>query len=86
MTTYYPVASEAEGLILSAALWDLVRPPQDRQPDETTARLYAVVQDTAGNWWLEVPDDHAVMQLSASLTQQQIDAAVDEIEKLEDAP
>lgn len=82
MITYYPVTDENAGLNLSAALWDLVRPPQDRHPDETTVRLYAVAEDTAGNWWLEVPDDHAVMQLSTSLTQQQIDAAVDEIEKM----
>lgn len=84
MTTYYPVPSEAAGLSLSAALWDMVRPPQNRQPGETTARLYAVVEDAGGQWWLEVPDDHAIMQLSASLTQQQINDAVNEIERLED--
>lgn len=86
MTTYYPVASEAAGLALSASLWGLVRPVQDRAANEVTAYLYGVVQDAAGQWWLEVPDDHAVMQLSASLTQQQIDAAANEIERLEDMP
>lgn len=83
MTTYYPVASQQAGDELSARLWYLCRPPETRDAKDTQ-RLYAVVQDLLGNWWMEVPDDHATVVLSAQLTQAQIDAAVNAIETQED--
>lgn len=83
MTTYYPVPNEAAGLALSARLWDLVVPV--KPPGTATTRMYAVVQAADGSWHLEVPDDHATAHLAAELTAAQIEAAVNEIEKLEDA-
>ena len=83
MTTYYPAPNEEDGLALSARLWDLVVPV--KPPGSLTTRLYAVVQAVDESWHLEVPDDHATMHLAAELTAEQIEAAVTEIEKLEDA-
>lgn len=81
--TYYPVPSQAAGEALSRALWDVVRPPAERGAADTVA-LYAVVQDAAGAWWLEVPEDHAEFPVEATLTEEQLAAAVAHIERMED--
>lgn len=80
--TFYPVASEAEGLQLSAQLWSLVRPVRQAKDTE---RLCAVVQDAAGKYWMELPDSHAELPIAEVLTEEILNSAVDPIEKAEDA-
>lgn len=80
MTTYYPVENQQAGEEISARLWELCRPPEVRQPNEITVRLYNTVRDALGGWWLEVPDHYAAVPVSAEITQAQIDAAVNSIE------
>lgn len=79
--TFYPVASEAEGLQLSAQLWSLVRPVRQAKDTE---RLCAVVQDAAGKYWMELPDSHAELPIADALSDDVLNQAVDAIERMED--
>lgn len=83
--TYLPCNSQSHADNLSAALWDLARPPAMRTPDEVTRYYSARVRDNLGNWWLEIPDD---FDLDVSPLASEIDFtnAVAQIELAEDAP
>lgn len=80
--SYIPVPSKEAGEALSAALWDAVRPPETRGPEDT-ARLAAPVVDASGDWWLELDDDYESIML-AQLSEAQIATLVDEIKRVED--
>lgn len=54
MIRYVPAAAAEP---LSAALWELTRPVNERRENETTIALFSAIVDAQHSPWLVVPDD-----------------------------
>lgn len=87
MTRFIPCSSLAVAEAISAHLWSLSRPPDVRDPDESTAYLFDWRQDASGVWWLVVITDYVIpvhaeavldgiadILQAAGISQQEIDA------------
>lgn len=83
MSQYLPVSSEQAGLDMSEALWNLASPPALRAPGTVTRYYCAVVEDVAGQWYLDIPDNMP-LPVSPLVTEAELAAVVDHISIQED--
>lgn len=84
MSQYLPVSTEQAGRDLSEALWAVASPVETREArGATTTHYCAVVEDTSGQWWLDIPPDMP-LPVSPDVTQAQLDAVVALIQVQED--
>ena len=83
MPQYLPVSSYQAGRDLSAALWNIASPPASRPPGTVTTHYCGVVEDVAGQWYLDIPDNMP-LPVSPLVTEAELAALVLHIEQQED--